>query len=93
MRHRWIYGTLIASLLASSIGWSQQAQKSPPNPPVPSTPPVETVGVHDPNFHYEEGRDPFENLTLRVKDKGRPREIRSVADLLVEEVSVMGIFQ
>ncbi len=90
MRCRWIEGLLIAGLLVGPVGWSQQGQKPSPAPPAA---PGETVGVHDPNFHYEEGRDPFENLTLRVKDKGRPREIQSVADLLVEEVSVMGIFQ
>lgn len=95
MRYRWICRVLIAGLLVGGIGWAQQAQKPQPSPsaPTPSTPPIETIGVHDPNFHYEEGRDPFENLTLRVKDKGQRREIRSVADLLVEEVAVMGIFQ
>lgn len=95
MRYRRMGRMLMAGLLIGWVAWAQQAQKPQPAPPspTPSAVPAETVGVHDPNFHYEEGRDPFENLTLRVKDKGQRREIRSVADLLVEEVAVMGIFQ
>jgi hypothetical protein len=91
MRYRWIWGVWMAGLLVGLAGWAQGPQKPQPSPPPAPAP--ETVGIHDPNFHYVEGRDPFENLTLAVKDKGRPREIRSVADLLVEEVAVMGIFQ
>jgi|GEM_PF-1443212 len=70
-----------------------QGPQKPQTGPVPAPAP-EAVGAHDPNFHYVEGRDPFENLTLVVQDKGgRPKEPRSVEDLLVEEVVVAGIFQ
>jgi hypothetical protein len=63
-----------------------QGPQKPQTGPVPAPAPEAA-------FHYVEGRAPFENLTLVVRDKGRPREIRSVEDLLVEEVVVAGIFQ
>jgi len=88
VRYRWMYVPLIVIAGLPALGTPQTPRPSPPTP-APGAPP----GVYDPNFHYAEGRDPFENVTLQVKDKGRPREIRSVADLLVEEVAVMGIFQ
>jgi hypothetical protein len=62
-------------------------------PQRPQTGPV-SAPAEEAAFHYVEGRDPFENLTLVVQDQGgRPKEPRGVEDLLVEEVAVMGIFQ
>jgi hypothetical protein len=91
MRYRWIWGVWMAGLLVGLAGWAQGPQKPQPSPF--SAPASEVVGVHDPNFHYVEGRDPFENLTSPNKgtDEGQPPE--GVEDLLVEEVAVMGIFQ
>ncbi len=97
-KNPWIRGILISALV---VGWvtvliAQQPAAPPPAKDTPTetpTPPEEAVVSPDPNFHYREGRDPFENLTVSRERKARPKVARSVADLLVEEVVILGIFR
>ncbi len=90
MGYRWLL--LGLGLWMAVTGWAQQGQKSP-SPPTPPAPSTEAVGVHDPNFRYTADRDPFEQGGKPPPDGKTCRPVRSVADLLVEEVVILGIFQ
>ncbi|GBC85772.1 hypothetical protein HRbin11_02225 [bacterium HR11] len=90
MGYRWLL--LGLGLWMAVIGWAQQDQKSPSSSTSPA-PPRGAVGVHDPNFLYTADRDPFE-MEGRPPDGGKNcRPVRSVADLLVGEIVLLGIFQ
>lgn len=86
MKRIWLV-FLVLSLGLGGLWWVRAQQQES------EVPPPEKIGVYDPNFKYIEGRDPFENLTIKVEQEVAERTIQDVSDLLVEEVQILGVYQ